>query len=343
VPCDNLALLYSATGQLDKALANAQLAMQIDAKDVFAYQNVAGAYMGLGRYDEARAMLDQAVAQKTESFSTTLIGYQLAFIRGDQATMQHLLDSIAGTGDEPFMLGLAANTKYFQGRVREGREVSNTVAQKLEQNKDFAAATRITEAGTEAELGNVEEARRQTQAALAMTDDTFIQSEAALTLARTGDTSRAEKLIADLAKQNPNDAVLNKGTLAVARAGVELQRKQPAPAIAALEPARLFELGGGPTAPVDFWVLYLRGEAYLGLHDPAKALAEYQKIANHRGLAPTSPLYVLARLGTARAYAQQADNAKARTAYQDFFAYWKNADSDIPLLKQANAEYEKLR
>lgn len=299
--------------------------------------------MGLGRYDEARAMLDQAVAQKAESFSTRLIAYQLAFIRSDQATMQHSLDSIAGTGDEPFMLGLVANTKYFQGEVREGREVSNTVVQKLEQNKDFAGATRITEAGIEAELGNIEEARRQTQAALAMTDDTFIQSEAALTLARTGDTSRAEKLIADLAKQNPNDAVLNRGTLAVARAGVELQRKQPAQAVEALEPAKFFELGGGPTAPVDFWPLYLRGEAYLDLHDPAKALAEYQKIADHRGLAPTSPLYVLARLGTARAYAQQGDNAKARTAYQDFFAFWKDADTDVPVLKQAKAEYEKLR
>jgi eukaryotic-like serine/threonine-protein kinase len=345
VPCDNLALLYDATGQQDKALANAQQAMQIDAKDVFAYQNVAGAYMSLGRYDEARAMLDQTLAQKTESFSTKLIGYQLAFIRGDQATMQRELDSAAGTGDEAFLLALAANVKYFQGRVREGREVSNTVAQKLEQDKekDFAASTRVSEGGIEAELGNKDEARRQTQAGLALTNDTFVQSEAALTLARTGDTGRAEKLIADLAKQNPSNAVLNKGTLAVARAGVELQRKQPALAIEALEPARLFELGGGPTASVDFWVPYLRGEAYLDLHDPAKALAEYQKIADHRGLSPTSPLYVLARLGTARAYAQQGDNAKARTAYQDFFAFWKDADPDVPVLKQAKAEYEKLK
>ena len=343
VPDDNLALLYSATGRIDKALANAQQAMQIDAKDVFAYQNVAGAYMGLGRYDEARAILDQAVLQKTESSSTQQIAYQLAFIRGDQATMQHSLDSIIGAGDEPYILTLVADTKYFQGRVREGRQVSDTIVQKSEQNKDFAAGARVIEGSFEAELGNTEEARRQTQAALALSDDTFLQAQAALTLARTGDTSRAEKLIADLAKQDPNNAVLNKGLLAVARAGVELQRKQPAKAIEALEPARLFELGGGPTAPVDFWVFYLRGEAYLDLHDPAKALAEYQKIADHRGLAPTSPLYVLARLGTARAYAQQGDNAKARTAYQDFFAFWKDADPDVPVLKQAHAEYDKLR
>jgi eukaryotic-like serine/threonine-protein kinase len=343
VPCDNLALLYGATGQLDKSLANAQLAMQIDAKDVFAYQNVAGAYMALGRFDEARAILDQAVAQKTESFSTKLIGYQLAFIRGDQATMQRSREGVADVGDEVFLLLLVADTEYFQGKVRAGREMSDTIVQKSDQNKDFAAGTRLTEGATEAEFGNTEEARRQTQAALAMTEDSFAQSQAALTLARIGDTSRAEKSIADLSKQNPGNDVLNKGLLAVARAGVALQRKQPAQAVEALEPARLFELAGGPTAPVDFWVPYLRGEAYLDLHDSPKALAEYQKIADHRGLAPTSPLYVLARLGTARAYAQQGDNAKARTAYQDFFAFWKDADPDVPVLKQAHMEYDKLR
>jgi serine/threonine protein kinase/tetratricopeptide (TPR) repeat protein len=343
VPEDNLALLYETTGQPEKALANAQQAMQIDAKDVFAYQNVAGAYMVLGRYDEARAILDQAVAQKTESFSTKLIAYNLAFIRGDQSTVQQAVDNAAGTGDEAFLLALVAGGKYFAGRVQQGREVSNAAVQKAEQYKEFAAGVRLSEAGAEAEFGNIEEARRQTQAALALTDDTLTQSQAALTLARTGDTGRAEKLIAELAKQNPANAVLNQGTLALARAGVELERKQPAQAVAALEPAKLFELGGGPTSSVDFWPLYLRGEAYLDLHDPAHALAEYQKIADHRGLAPTSPLYVLARLGTARAYAQQGDRAKARTAYQDFFVFWKDADADVPALKQAKAEYDKIR
>ncbi len=343
VTCDNLALLYGTTGQQDKALANGQHAMQIDAKDVYSYQNVAGTYMQLGRYDEARAIIEQAVAQKTESFSTKLISYNLAFIRGDEAGMQRVFDSLAGTADEVFLLSFVANVKYFQGRVGEGREVSNTAVQKSEQSKDFAAGVRVSEGAIEAELGNAEEARRQTQAALAMTNDRFIQSQAALTLARIGDTSRAEKLIADLAKESPSDTVLNKGTLAVARAGVELQRKQPAQAVQALEPARLFELGGGPIAPIDFWALYLRGEAYLELHDPARALAEYQKIADHRGLSPISPLYVLARLGTGRAYVQQGDNAKARAAYQDFFAFWKDADQDVLVLKQAKAEYDKLK
>jgi tetratricopeptide (TPR) repeat protein len=344
VPTDNLALLYGSTGQPDKSLANALLALQLDSKDVFAYQNLAGAYMALGRYDEARAVDDQAIAQKTDSFSTRLIGYQLAFIRGDQAGMQHEFEKVAGTGDEPFMLGLVGNVKYFQGRVREGRAVCAAAAQKSEQQaREFAAGIRASQGGVEAEFGDMDEARRQTQAALAMTNDKGVRSQAALTLARTGDLSHSEKLIADLAKENPSDTILNKGQLAIVRAAIAMQRKQPAQAVDALETARPFELGSGPLAALDFWPFYLRAEAYRDLREPAKALAEYQKIAEHRGMNPASALYVLARLGAGRAYAQQGDNSKARAAYQDFFAIWKDADPDVTVLKQARQEYEKLR
>jgi tetratricopeptide (TPR) repeat protein len=343
VPADNLALMYGGIGQQDKSLANALLAMQIDSKDAYAYQNVAGAYLSLGRYDEARAIIEQAGTQKADSFSTKLISYQLAFIRGDQTTMQRIADSVAEESDQAFLSQFTANIKYFQGRVREGREVCETAVKKLEpQSKEFAAGVSASEGSFEAEFGNQEEARRLTQSALAITDYKGIRSQAALTLARTGDTARAEKLIADLAKEYPSDTMLNKGGLAVAQATIELQRKHPAEAVKALESAKAYEMGGGPTAVLDFWPIYLRAEAYVDLHDSAKALTEYQKIADHRGLTPTSPLYVLARLGAARTYALQGDSAKARAAYQDFFAFWKDADPDVPILKQAKAEYEKL-
>jgi tetratricopeptide (TPR) repeat protein len=343
VPNDNLALAYAAFGQQEKALANSLQAMQIDSKDGYAYQNSAGLYIALGRYEESRAILDQATAQKSESLSTKLIGYQLAFIRGDQAAMKRILDSEKGSGDEPFLLGLEVSAKYFQGRMREGRELSDTAVQKSEQqSREFAAGIRAAQGAIEIELGNPGEARRQTQSALAMTDDKDIRGQAALILARLGDSSHAEKLITDLAIQYPDDTILNKAELVVARAGIELQRKKPTSAIEVLETVRPFEMGSGPSAPVDFWPLYLRGEAYFDLHDYGKALAEYQKIADHRGLNPVSPLYVLARLGAGRAFALQGDTAKAKAAYQDFFAFWKDADSDIPVLKQAKAEYERL-
>jgi tetratricopeptide (TPR) repeat protein len=176
-----------------------------------------------------------------------------------------------------------------------------------------------------------------------MTDDKDMRAQAALTLARLGDSTHAEKLITELAVQNPDDITLSKGGIPVVRAAIELQRKKPARAIEFLELARPFEMGSGPSAPVDYWVLYLRGEAYVDSHDYEKAIAEYQKIADHRGLNPTSPLYALARLGAARAYTLQGDTSKARTAYQDFLGFWNDADADVPLLLQAKAEYDKLK
>jgi serine/threonine protein kinase/tetratricopeptide (TPR) repeat protein len=332
VPADNLVLAYSALGQLDKAL------------DAYAYQNLISTYIGLGRYEEARAVLDQAAAQKTESLSTKFFAYQLAFIRGDQAAMKLVVDSVAGSGDEPFLLGFVVNTKYFQGRMREGRDLCDTIVQKSEKQwREFAASVRASEGSYEMELGNPGDARRQTQAALAMTDDKDVRAQAALTLARLGDSTHAEKLIAELAVQNPDDMTLSKGSLSIVRAGIELQRKKPARAVEILESARPFEMGSGPSTPVDYWVLYLRAEAYVDSRDYDKAAAEYQKIADHRGLSPTSPLYALARLGAARTYALQGDTAKARTAYQDFFGFWKDADVDIPVLLQAKSDYDKLK
>ncbi len=340
-PNDNLALAYDALGQHDKALQNAQRAMQIDDQDGFAYHNVGDAYLALGRYEEARAIVDQAVAHKADSYGMKMIAYQLAFIRGDQVATQHVVDSVTNPGEQAFMWGFVAFGKYSQGRVREAREMTDGAVKKSEHEaREFAANMRAGQGAVEYEFGNLEEAQKQTQAALAMTDDKDVRTLAAFTLARIGDTKRAEKIVSDLEKQYSDRSF--KAEVAVVRSAIELKRKQPSTAIEALEPARLFEMGSGPSAAVDYWPLYYRGLAYYDLHDAGKALAEFQKISDHRGLNPTSPWYVLARLASARAYVLQGDLAKARTSYQDFFAFWKDADPDVPLLKQAKAEYEKI-
>ncbi len=340
-PNDNLALAYDALGQHDKALENAQRAMQIDNRDPFAYHNVADAYLALGRYEEAHAMVEQAATHKADSYGMKIVAYQLAFIRGDQVAAQHLVDSGAIPSEQAFMLSYAALGKYFQGRVREAREMNNAAVQKSEHDaREFAANIRATQGAVEYEFGYLDEARKQTQAALAMTDDKDVRAVAAFTLARTGDTNRSEKIVSDLEKEH-NDRSF-KAEVALVRSAVALQRKQPSVAVEALEPARLFEMGSGPSATVDYWPLYYRGLAYYDLHDTGKALAEFQKILDHRGLNPMSPWYVLARLASARTYVLQGDLAKAKTSYQDFFAFWKDADPDVPLLKQAEAEYERI-
>jgi tetratricopeptide (TPR) repeat protein len=143
-------------------------------------------------------------------------------------------------------------------------------------------------------------------------------------------------LVDDLAKDFPLDTLLNNDALPTVRAIVELQRKNPTRALSLLEAAKPYEIS-------DYGSLYVRGEAYLQAHDGAKAAAEYQKILDHRGIGALDPAYALARVGLGRAWVLQGQTAKARSAYQDFLAFWKDADPDIPVLKQAKEQYEKLK
>jgi predicted Zn-dependent protease len=158
----------------------------------------------------------------------------------------------------------------------------------------------------------------------------------ATALALCGDTNRAQKLIDELAKDSPLDTLLNNLSIPIVRAIIEIQHNNPTRAITLLEPASPYDL-------TDYGPMYVRGEAFRRAQEGAKAAAEYQKILDHRGIEPLSPVYALARLGLGRAYALQGETTKARTAYQDFLALWKDADPDIPILKQAKEEYEKLR
>jgi len=162
---------------------------------------------------------------------------------------------------------------------------------------------------------------------------------AALALARAGDTSMAEKLAAELDKTHPVDTIVQRYRLPTIRAAIALQRKDPNRAIELLQQTSPIELGdAGWLLPV-----YLRGEAYLMLGDGNRAAAEFQKFVDHRGLIGNFPLGALARLELGRAYALSGDKDKARSAYQDFLTLWKDADPDIPILKQAKAEYAKLQ
>jgi tetratricopeptide (TPR) repeat protein len=144
------------------------------------------------------------------------------------------------------------------------------------------------------------------------------------------------------AKESPTNTIVNTVWLPIARAANQIHANQAAQAVASLEVSTPYEMGSPPSG-ASYWPMYVRGDAYLHLRDGAKAAADYQKILDHRGIDATSPLYTLARLGSGRAYALQGDKAKAKAAYQDFFAAWKDADPDVPILKEAKAEYAKLQ
>ena len=344
LPWDNLSLRYQAMGQMDKALENASESMRLDPKDSYAYQNLADAYISLGRFDEAQAVVDQAAAQKLAPRTTRFSRYQLAFIRGDQAAEQRIVAESAGTFDEPLVLFFRGRGQLTLGQIKDGRATFDQAIElgKKHSTPELAAIIRAIQASYEVELGYSNEPRREVMEALALADNKDTKSIVAHPLARLGDVARAQKFNEELAAQFPTDVLLNKVALAVSQASIEIQRNQPAKAVAALESALPFELGAGPNG-ANFYPIHLRGAAYLQAGDGGKALIEYQKILDHRGIDVVSVFYPLAHLGAARAYALQKDTAHARTAYQDFFAAFKDADPDIPVLKQAHAEYAKLQ
>jgi eukaryotic-like serine/threonine-protein kinase len=345
VPWDNLALAEQDSGQLDKALAYASEAMKLNSKDHYAYQNLSSSYLYLNRYDEAKAVADQAIAQKVDPWSVHMALYWVAFVRGDDATIQQELAQSSGKVQETIIVLLHAQGQCAQGKIKKARESFARAAAAAQAHgiKEWVALSLAGEAYCNAETGFIPEARQAMNAALAAADTPDTEADAARVFARTGDTARAEKFVADLAKEQPFDTLLNQVKLPTARAILDLQRNQAAQAVAALEPAKPYDLGADRRSIGTFLVMYVRGDAYLRSHDGANAAQEFQKILDHRGVQPSSQFVSLAKLGLGHAYALAGDTPKAKSAYQDFFALWKDADPEVPLLKTAKAEYEKLK
>jgi len=341
---DNLSLLEQSVGQLEKAVANASEAVKLNPKDAYAYVNLASSYLFLNRYDEAKAVAEQAVAQKLEPWAMHLTLYQIEFIRDDQSAMRQDVEQAAGKPEEPIILALQAQGECARGKVKKARVTYAHAAKVAEAQgqKEFAGGALGAEASCDAEFGFLTEARQEMKASVALSENRDSRLVESYLLARTGDTAGSEKLIANLAKEFPFDTAVNQVWLPTTRAIIGLQRGKLDLAVTALDPTTPYELGAPPGGAV-FWPMHIRGEAFLKLRDGAKAAGEYRKILDHRGIDATSPLYSLAYLGLGRAGSLQGDTAKAKAAYQDFFALWKDADSDVPVLKEAKAEYAKLK
>jgi len=203
----------------------------------------------------------------------------------------------------------------------------------------YAAETTIDQAETETELGNFKQARDAASLALQLTPDSEgVKASAAFAFARVGDNQRAETLINQAGQQSPLNLLLNKLSLPAARAAVSLHQNDPAAAIQELEPSIPYDLAANSS----FITLYLRGLAYLGNGSANEAVAQFQRVIDHRGTEPTSLYWSLAHFQLARTYAKTGDLDKSQAKYREFLALWKDADPDIPILKEAKAEYAKL-
>jgi tetratricopeptide (TPR) repeat protein len=344
LPHDNAALIYGVMGQPQKALDLASEALRLDSKDRYAYANLAGAYLALDRFDEAKSICDQAKSQKLESVGIHLISLDLHTIRGDQSAYDHEIELARGTPDETLILLWKANGQARAGKIQLSRQTWQQIQSESAAtgDKDFGADALATEAFNEFLLGYPAAAKQKAAQALELSQDRDVRVNAALVLALTGDQTKSSALLADVTRDFPENQYLHSLMAPMIQAALDIEKNQPAEAVAALEPTRPYEFGIGPHG-AGFGPIYLRGLAYLQLKDGVKAAVEFKRILDHKGVGAADPQYSLAHLNLGRAYMLQGDPGKARTAYQDFLAAWKDADPDVPVLIAAKAEYEKLK
>jgi serine/threonine protein kinase/tetratricopeptide (TPR) repeat protein len=346
-PHNGAGLMYEYLGQYEKAIAEVQESLQLFPGNTDDYSNLMEDYMALNRLDEAKAVYRQATDRKLEGSFLHDDMYVIAFLEGDAQEMKRQAALAAGKpGAEDVLLSTQSDAEASHGHMGRAREFSKQAVESASHAdlKETAAEWQLYSALEEAEIGNSERARQEVKEGLAIASTRDVQILAALTLARAGDTARAQSLAEELAKQFPLNTALNGYWLPTIRAYLEIQRGNAAQALKVLEPTTRYELGffqpqcgpGGLLYPA-----YVRGQAYLLLHQGKEAASEFQKLLDHRTMLANSPLASLAHLNLGRAYALSGDTTKARSAYQDFFALWKDADPDIPILKQAKSEYAK--
>ena len=319
--------------------------MKLNPNHGLPYASLVQAYRIAGRYAEARTVADKAMAAKLDGFTLHFNIYMAAFAENDQTAIQREINWFKGKPQESYNLNHRAWAAMCLGQVRRGRELFDASRASAIQNemKEYAAASANDEAQIEADLGNFKQAREKVNLALQLIPDSEdVRIGAALALARVGDERRAETLINRVSERYSSNLLLNKVSLASARAAISLHRNDPAGAIRELQPSIPYDFGNSGTVP-EFITLYLRGLAYLQDGHSAEAAAQFQRVIDHRGVAPVSVYWSLAHWQLARTYATTGDVNRSRAEYREFLALWKEADPDIPVLKQAKAEYGKLQ
>jgi eukaryotic-like serine/threonine-protein kinase len=264
--------------------------------------------------------------------------YWIDFLRNDETGMAEQAGRLG-----PSVVYIESSRAAYTGRLARSQDLTQraiALAMQAHANEGVVAGLEAGSALTEALFGNLAEAKSAAMEASKSHANCDAQGTAALALVLAGEAAQAEKLAADLNRRFPRGTFVQFLYLPDIRAARALHQGKPEEAVESLRAATAYELAetSNHMMPV-----YIRGEAYLSAHQGAPAAAEFQKILDHRTLVLDSPIVALAHLQIGRAYVMQGDTAKARAAYKDFLTLWKDADPDIPVLKQAKAEYAKLQ
>jgi serine/threonine protein kinase/tetratricopeptide (TPR) repeat protein len=343
-----LGIAYASLAQYDKAAEahrqNLRLAPDVGAP----YMNLGNCLLALQRFDEARQTAKAALAQNLDDYILRNELYALAFVGQDAAGMEEQAAWFRSQPDsEHFGLALESDTQAYSGHLSKARDLTRQAIESAvhTDSKENAAIWQENQALREVAFGNLAEARSNAEAALKLEPDSqSVQLEAALAFAMAGENARAEALARDLDHRFPLDTQVQSLWLPAIQAQLELNRKNPAAALDRLEASSRIDLG-----QIQFinnisclYPVYIRGQAYLAAGKGSEAAAEFQKIVDHNGIVWNCWTGALAHLGLARAYALSGDRVKAQAAYQDFLDLWKDADAEVPVLKEAKAEFAKL-
>jgi serine/threonine protein kinase/tetratricopeptide (TPR) repeat protein len=355
---DNLGTAYSAQGQFEKAAEITRQGLRLAPDGVTWYGHLANFAFALQRFDELRQIGREAQARKLDDWILRVDLYALAFLDSDSAAMAEQQHWFAGKPEyENWALALASDTEAYGGHLRKARELTKRAVDSAVRadSKESGAISQAIAAQREAAFGNAAEARQSAAEALKLAPTSQgVESEAALAFAIAGDTARAESLAQDLGKRFPLDTQMQSLWLPAIQAQLALDKKKTTAALTTSQAGSAIELGQiSFVANIScLYHVYVRGEAHLAARQGSAAAAEFQKILDHSGIVWNCWTGALAHLGVARANALQArtsqgadaDAARVRAlaAYKDFLTLWKDADPDIPILKQAKAEYAKL-
>jgi serine/threonine protein kinase/predicted Zn-dependent protease len=348
VPHGNLGDNYNFLGQYQKAAEEISASLRIEPDDAIAYENLTDDYLALNRIKDAEAALDEASRRNLDTSDLHLYRYHLAFLENDPAAMQEQsLWARGKPGAEDAQLSDESDTEAYYGRLQKARELTRQAVESAKRNgaADTAALWKVSEALREAEFGNIACARKAAADAMSLSSKSDIELLVALALARSGDIAQSSALADKVAAEFTRDTMIQAYWLPAIRATIAIARGDPQKAIELLSMASEYELGEPVQWPSHgtLYPVYVRGEAYLRAGDAVQAATEFQKIIDHRGVVANFPLGVLALVQLGRAYKLAGDVEKAREAYATFLVVWLNADPDIPIMKQAQAEYAKLQ
>jgi tetratricopeptide (TPR) repeat protein/predicted Ser/Thr protein kinase len=344
-PATNLSIVYKTLGQEEKALYEAREELRMEPTSANSYGNLASTLRGMCRLEEARKVLDDAAARHLATDQLSLGRYELAFLNDDTKEMQQLVTEATGKlGEEDQLFSIHGDTAVFHGRMRESREWTRRAIEAATHNGDSEAGAGyyVEEGLQEVEVGNLQEARRDVESGLKLSTNRDTELESALALARIGDSARVQTMTGDLRKRFPSDTMVNSYWLPVIEASLALSQGNHQRAVELLQGTAPYELTTSLWGSMLFSI-HVRGQAYLMARDGAAAGGEFQRMISHRCAVGNRAQGALAHLGLGRAYVISGDKEKARAAYQDFLTLWKDADPDVPVLKQARAEYDKLK